>query len=171
MISWLNKLFGWVAKQKQPRIVCTTETWLAGVAELKKRTLNGRQESGAFLLGRSEDDIKRILEFVFYDDIDPNALKSGIVHFSGNKFPILWKICRARGYVVVADVHVHPYGYQQSPSDQENPVIPRQGHYAIIIPNYACSKISPGGIGLYEYMGNEKWVTHTHEGSGFFRLD
>lgn len=171
MISWLNKLFGWVIDRKQARIVCSSNTWFAGAEELRKRTLNGRQESGAFLLGRDEGGTKRILEFVFYDDIDPNALKSGIVHFSGNKFTKLWEICRARGYGVVADVHVHPAGYQQSPSDQADPVIPRQGHLAIIIPDFACREIKPGGIGLYEYLGNGYWSTHTHEGRGFFRLD
>lgn len=171
MTSWLNRLVGWVAGRPQHRLACTTGIWLSGVKELRKRTLNGTRESGAFLLGRDEGGIKQILDFVYYDDIDPNALKSGIVHFSGNKLPQLWEICRARGYGVVADVHVHPLGYQQSASDQADPVIPRQGHFAIIIPDYASRETRPGGIGIYEYRGNNLWTSHSHKGQHFFRLD
>ena len=172
MISWLSKLFGWVSgRSRQPRLACETRIWSAGVEELRRRTLGGRRESGAFLLGRDEGGTKRILEFVYYDDIDPNALKSGIVHFAGAKLPKLWAICRARGFGVVADVHVHPGGYQQSASDQADPVIPRAGHLAIILPHFACRETGPGGIGLYEYCGNGSWLIHTSQGRAFFTLD
>lgn len=170
MISWLNRLFGW-ALGGRPRVVCAIKTWSAGVEELRRRTMGGCRESGAFLLGRKEGGATRILEFVYYDDIDPNALQSGIVHFAGNKLPKLWEICRARGYGVVADVHVHPGGYQQSVSDQADPVIPRAGHFAIIIPHFACRDTKPGGIGLYEYHGNGSWSTHTQQGRAFLTLD
>lgn len=172
MISWLSKLFGWVlGSSKQPRLVCNRKIWSAGVEELRRRTLGGRRESGAFLLGHDEEGTKRILEFVYYDDIDPEALKTGIVHFAGAKLPKLWAICRTRGFGVVADVHVHPGSYHQSPSDQADPVIPRAGHLAIILPNFASRETEPGGIGLYEYLGNEVWHTHTSQGRTFFTLD
>lgn len=172
MSSWWNKLFGLVITNSQPKLICKSEIWPAGVAELKKRTRNQRQESGAFLLGKEEaNGTKRIMEFVFYDDIDPHALDSGIVHFAGNKLPKLWEICRARGYGIVADVHVHPGAYYQSSSDQADPVMPRAGHFAIIIPDYACRVTTPGGIGLYEYKGNGSWLTHTNKGTSFFKLD
>ncbi|MHB8884702.1 MAG: hypothetical protein ACYC5H_06385 [Methylovirgula sp.] len=144
--------------------------WEAGVAELARRTNGRSRESGAFLLGRDGGGPKKILEFVFYDDIDPHALDSGIVHFAGNRLPILWEHCRKRGYGVVADVHVHPAGYGQSASDQADPVMPRAGHIAFIIPFFASREISPGGIGMYEYLGDGEWTNHTKEGSGFFRL-
>lgn len=172
MNSWLNKLFGLAITSSQPKLICNSDIWSEGIAELKRRTRRGMQESGAFLLGKEEDNsVKRILEFIFYDDIDPHALDTGIVRFAGNKLPKLWEICRARGYGIVADVHVHPGAYYQSASDQADPVMPREGHLAIIIPDYACRFTTPGGIGLYEYKGNGSWVTHTPKGSSFFKLD
>jgi hypothetical protein len=170
-MRWLlSRLFGWL-RGHRPRISCDASVWTAGVGELERRTLDGRRESGAFLLGRNEVDNRRILEFVFYDDIDPHALDTGIVHFHGNRFPKLWEHCRRRGFGVIADVHVHPGGHWQSESDQEDPVIPQAGHLAFIIPNFARGEIRPGGIGMYEYLGNGAWRDHTSQGSSFFRLD
>ena len=169
MRSFLNRLLGWLLS-RQPRICCDASLWRAGVHELRLRTRNGGRESGAFLLGQEDDGNKRILAFVFYDDIDPHSLDSGIVHFSGSKLPLLWEQCRKRGYGVVADVHVHPGGYGQSDSDQADPVMPRAGHIAFIIPNYACRGTEPGEIGLYEYRGSGVWIDHTHAGRDFFQL-
>jgi hypothetical protein len=153
------------------RLVCEAGIWHAGVAELRRRTNGELNESGAFLLGRSDYGTRRILDFIYYDDIDPDALREGLVHFNGSRFSKLWEICRARGYGVVADVHVHPGACHQSPSDKANPVIPRAGHLAIIIPNFASRQTQPGGIGLYEYCGNAVWKTHTQLGRDFFALD
>jgi hypothetical protein len=145
--------------------------WSGGVHELARRTRDGQRESGAFLLGRDEGNgTKRILEFVFYDDIDSHSLDTGIVQFSGAKLPLLWKHCRMRGYGVVADVHVHPAGYWQSASDQADPVMPRIGHIALIIPHFARRGTVPGQIGLYEYLGNGSWADHSPKGSQFFQL-
>ena len=174
MPSFLSKLFGWLfgyPSQPQPRIHCSAQVWQAGVEELARRTLRGRRESGAFLLGRDvTGGGKQILEFVFYDDIDPHALDTGIVHFAGNRLPILWEHCRQRGYGVVADVHVHPGGYGQSPSDQADPVMSRAGHIALILPHFAQRGVLPGEIGLYEYLGNDAWVDHSKSGNNFFRV-
>jgi hypothetical protein len=64
--------------------------WGNGVDELSLRTLDGRRESGAFLLGERHDGACHVIrEFVFYDDIDPHSLDKGIVHFNGNRFPVL----------------------------------------------------------------------------------
>jgi hypothetical protein len=87
-----------------------------------------------------------------------------------NRLPILWELCRKRGYGVVADVHVHPAGYGQSGSDQADPIMPRAGHIAFIIPDFASRETGPEGIGMYEYLGDGKWTDHTREGSGFFRM-
>ena len=170
MHSLLNRLVGWLLRPK-PRIVCDPSVWAAGVRELEKRTLGARRESGAFLLGHDRGKLKEVMEFVFYDDIDPHALDTGIVHFSGIKLEKLWEHCRRRGYGVVADVHVHPGGYGQSSSDQANPVMPRAGHIAFIIPHFARRETQPGGIGLYEYLGNSQWANHTSKGNFFFRLE
>ncbi len=171
MRSLLSRLFGWLLGRKPPRISCDVTVWAAGVRELERRTRNGQRESGAFLLGPENGGHRRIVEFVFYDDIDPHALDTGIVHFHGNKFPKLWEYCRSRGYGVIADVHVHPGGYGQSASDQADPVIPKKGHLAFIIPHFARRETRPGGIGIYEYLGDGAWADHTREGSSFFRLD
>jgi hypothetical protein len=165
----LSRLFGWLRGSK-PRISCDPAVWAAGVRELERRTLNGQRESGAFLLGHDKNDHRRIVEFVFYDDIDPQSLDTGIVHFHGNKLPKLWEICRNRGFGVIADVHVHPGGYGQSESDRADPVIPKAGHLAFIVPHFARRATQPGGIGMYEYAGNGVWRDHTTKGSSFFRL-
>lgn len=169
-MNWsLNKLSG-LLFAKPPRVVCDAAVWRSGAAELRRRTLNGRREAGAFLLGTRNGPQRRIEAFVFYDDIDPHALDSGIVHFNGNKFGKVWEICREQSRSVVADVHVHPGSYEQSASDQDEPAIPRAGHIAIIIPHFAERVIDPGGIGLYEYLGNKRWRTHTAGGRQFFQL-
>lgn len=169
-MKWLlNKLLGWLAT-KRPSLSCSEVVWLAGTKELALRTRNRTRESGAFLLG-TEGTTKRIEKFVFYDDLDPHALSSGIVHFDGSKFPLLWRICREEGLTVVADVHVHPAGYGQSYSDRTEPAIPRAGHIAMILPDFAQREIRPGGIGIYEYVGNHQWTNRTREGRAFFRLE
>ena len=170
MRSLLSRLFGWL-RGPNPRISCDAHVWAAGVRELERRTLDGRRESGAFLLGHDQHGQRQIVEFVFYDDIDPHSLDTGIVHFHGNKLPKLWEHCRTRGYGVIADVHVHPGGYGQSGSDQADPVMPRAGHLAFIIPHFARRETQPGGIGMYEYLGNGAWQDHTAKGLSFFRLD
>ncbi len=171
MPSCLSKLFGWLGARR-PNLVCAEDIWAMGVRELERRTRGGRRESGAFLLGDSPaGGSRRILEFVFYDDIDPNALDSGIVKFAGARLSDLWEICRQRGYGVVADVHVHPFGYRQSDSDRADPVIPRAGHIAVIIPNFARGETRPGGIGIYEYLGNGRWRDRTTMGRRFFRVE
>jgi hypothetical protein len=124
------------------------------------------------LLGTvQKNGTKRIRDFIFYDDIDPHSLDSGIVHFHGACLPKLWEICREKGYGVVADVHVHPGSYGQSASDQADPVMPRAGHFAVILPDFARRGVTPGEIGQYEYMGAGQWSDHSARGSSFFRLD
>ena len=138
-----------------PEILCSSRVWRAGVAELRRRA-GGRRESGAFLLG-SKSKVRRIEEFVFYDDIDPNALRSGIVEIDGRRLGDLWVHCRKTGRTVVADVHVHPGHFQQSDSDRANPIIAEVGHIAIILPHFAARKTGPKGIGVYEYLGSRQW--------------
>ena len=170
MASWLTKLPGWLQPQ-QPRLICESTVWKAGVVELRRRTLEGRRESGAFLLGQQTGRQRRILDFIYYDDLDPKALATGIVHFDGTKYPKLWQICRDKGYGVVADVHVHPAGYEQSRSDKAEPAMPQPNHFAIIIPDFAAKAVEPGGIGIYEYLGDGRWATHTKQGPAVFRLE
>lgn len=171
MRSFLNRLLGWLTGPP-PRLRCERAVWRAGVAELAKRTMGGRQESGAYLLGVDlPGGGQRILEFVFYDDIDPRALETGEVTIRQTALPRLWALCRERGYGVVADVHVHPRGCGQSPSDQANPVMPRAGHVAMILPNFAEGQPAPGGIGIYEFLGGGRWADHSAKGKRYVRVE
>jgi hypothetical protein len=144
-----------------PELLCDQDLWAAGVAELAHRTY-GYRESGAFLLGRK--DARRTIEkFIFYDDIDPHALDSGIVVIDGRRLGALWSLCRSANLEVVADVHVHPGGYGQSPSDKANPVIAEVGHMAFILPHYAARNPRPGRIGVYQYLGGRRWRDRSRE--------
>ena|SRR5579863_8412901 len=138
-----------------PDILCEPDLWNSGVAELRRRA-GGWRESGAFLLG-SKSKPRRIEEFVFYDDIDPDALATGIVVIDGRRLGKLWEHCRKTKREVVADVHVHPCGFGQSYSDQANPIMAEVGHIAIILPDYAARETRPGHIGIYEYQGSRRW--------------
>ncbi|MGG7579591.1 hypothetical protein [Rhizobium sp. Nf11,1] len=168
---FLSRLFGWLHDQPKPRIVCDKALWMAGVAELARRTMGCQRESGAFLIGDAPERRPRVIRaFIYYDDIDDRALETGIVRFNGNKMPRLWEICRQRGLRVVADIHVHPGGYAQSSSDKTDPVMPRAGHYAFILPDFAIRNVTPGSIGQYEYRGNGVWIDHSQAAVPFLQL-
>ena len=118
----------------------------------------GRRESGAFLLGYEDGNgRRRIVDFVLYDALDPNCLDTGIIRFDGRFFGQLWEICRQRNLSVVADVHTHPGGSAQSPSDRAHPMIARAGHLALIVPHYATGKPNRVGLGMYRYCGAGRW--------------
>jgi hypothetical protein len=140
------------------------------VEELSLRTRAKTRESGAFLLGTTRFAQHRIREFVYYDDIDPNALDTGIVHFAGARLGLLWEKCRSLGCDVVADVHVHPGVAVQSKSDQQNPVMPRAGHIGLILPRYAVDGCMPGDIGVFEYLGDSRWIDRSRMGRSFFNV-
>jgi proteasome lid subunit RPN8/RPN11 len=154
---------------KPPSLVCDEALWRAGTSELHRRT-RGRIEAGAFLLGKLKGRTKHIAKFLYYDDIDPTCFKNGFVEFDGKHFGDVWKICRDEGLEVVGDVHVHPGGYWQSQSDMENPMMPRAGHLALILPDFAGKNPVPGKIGIYEYKGGTNWSNHTHSGEKFFYI-
>lgn len=141
---------------QRPELICDRSTWREGSHELSRRTLGGRRESGAFLLGRRGSP-SRIEQFVFYDDIDPGALSTGIVVIDGRQLGKLWAICRASGLNVVADVHVHPGDFRQSPSDKANPIIAERNHLALILPDFATGSNLPGKIGVHRYLGGRHW--------------
>src|SRR3546814_81272 len=171
MRSLLNKLLGWITGRR-PKLRCNRAAWRIGTAELARRTRGRTQESGAYLLGETLSDGSHLIrEFVFYDDIDPHALATGEVTIRQTALPRLWAHCRERGMGVVADVHVHPGSCRQSASDQANPVMPRAGHLAIILPHFAKGDNEPGGIGLYEFRGAGKWIDHSDAGSRFLKLE
>jgi hypothetical protein len=83
---------------------CTWLLWLRLLRRLRERGRNATRESGAFLLGmKPETGPSRIVDFVLYDDLDPNSLDTGIIRFDGKHFGKLWALCRERGFTVVAE--------------------------------------------------------------------
>ena len=152
------------------RLSCSTRLWRTGLAELNRRG-GGRRESGAFLLGRRHGLLRRIEQFVYYDDLDPHSLDSGIVTLDGDCFGTLWSLCRTSDLSVVADVHTHPGAGYQSMTDRENPMIAVAGHIALIVPNLAENLVGPAEIGVYEYLGKHEWRPYSgKEASRFFYM-
>lgn len=139
------------------KIAISKTLWKTLLAELKRRGGNTR-ESGGFLLGRFDRAGRRIVErFVPYDDVDLHSLDTGIIDFDGACFEALFDQCRELGLNVVADVHTHPGEAYQSSSDRANPMIAREGHVALIVPNFAQELSTAGDIGIYKYLGNRQW--------------
>ena len=139
--------------------------WARLLGDLRHRG-EGRRESGAFLLGRSDDPGGRVTTYVCYDDLDPDALKSGIITFHAKGYAALWQFCRERVLQVLADVHTHPGRWVgQSSIDKRNPMLPIAHHTALIVPCYGrASRWSLKGVGIYEYLGNFSWATHNRAG-------
>jgi hypothetical protein len=137
---------------------CSGPLWRQLLAGLRARG-RGVHESGAFLLGDRDPRRARISMFVLYDDLDPQCLDTGIVHFDGRHYGRLWEICSATGLTVVADVHTHPAGSWQSDSDQAHPMIACAGHFALIVPRFAKAPVRLGDVGVHRYLGAKRWET------------
>jgi proteasome lid subunit RPN8/RPN11 len=151
------------------RLNCPRNLWKKILLELRERG-GGRRESGGFLLGYVDRGRRYVRDFVAYDVIDPNALQ-GIIVFDASNIDAVWRLCERTGMEVIADVHTHPGGYGQSRTDQAHPMIPRKGHLAMIIPNYADRLYRPGEVGLYEFRGHDGWLDHSALGPAFLRLE
>lgn len=134
--------------------------WAKLVLQLRRRSA-GHRESGAFLLGPENGASGRITAFICYDDLDPNAYQSGAIAFHADGYAALWEHCRRKQLGVRADVHTHPSAsVRQSPVDQKNPMVPVQGHVAIILPHFAHTPWwSTKQAGVQEYIGSFKWRT------------
>lgn len=137
---------------------CSWLLWRRLVHGLRQRGNQGRRESGAFLLGRRSGNRARVVDYVLYDDLDPDCLSTGIVRFDGRFFGPLWNMCEGRGLEVVADVHTHPGCSSQSESDRAHPMIARCGHIALILPHFATPAPCRKDIGIYRYLGGRKWA-------------
>jgi proteasome lid subunit RPN8/RPN11 len=148
---------GLVAPKHQ--ISCSSRLWRQGLTELRRRGKN-RHESGAFLLGHQDGSKRRIANFIYYDDLAPHCLDTGIVVLDGSVFGKLWKICRDMDMKVIADIHTHPGIPLQSFTDQANPMIGVPGHIAIIVPNLARRIVGAEELGVYEYLGNHRWQAY-----------
>ncbi|MCL4239725.1 MAG: hypothetical protein KJ048_00080 [Dehalococcoidia bacterium] len=151
------------------RLSCPTALWRDGLAELARRG-EGRHESGAFLLGRQDGQRRRVVRFVYFDELDPLCLDTGIIVFDGAGFGPLWALCREAELRVVADVHTHGGRgpARQSHLDRENPMVAQAGHVALIVPDLAQRAITPAGLGVYQYLGQHQWRDHSGPRAGRF---
>ncbi len=110
-----------------------------------------------------------ITDYILYDDIDPDCLK-GYIDFDGSCIDQVWAECARRGLEIVADVHTHPAGCQQSVIDEAHPMVPRKGHLALILPDFAARVFKPGEIGIFELKARGEWLDHSAQGKDFFQL-
>jgi len=153
------------------RLSCSPRLWERLLALLRERGQQESRESGAFLLGVRAGKRARITDFVLYDDLDPHCLDTSIVSFDGRYFDDLWELCRQRGLIVIADVHVHPEGAGQSGSDRANPMISRAGHIALIVPAFARQPVRRRDLGIYEYRRSKQWrIVAPRERQRFFHI-
>ena len=130
--------------------------WDGLLRELHRRT-EEYHESGAFLLGQPGEQRRRVVDTVFYDDLDPDAYRTGIVVVHASSFGVLWDRCQSSGLSVVADIHVHPRAALQSRADRKNPMIATTGHLALIVPNFARPPVVLEKLGFFEYRGSHRW--------------
>ena len=144
-----------VFKRSEVLITLQRKTWRALLAALQQRG-QGRRESGAFLV-TSKPERAFVTDFVLYDDLDPDCLTGGI-DFHGIGYHRLGEYCRDRGVRVVADVHTHPGEHtRQSPMDQQHPMVPRVGHIALVVPNFAEGRIRSQDVGVHRYRPDHAW--------------
>jgi proteasome lid subunit RPN8/RPN11 len=121
------------------------------------------------LLGTIDGASRTIRDYLPYDEVDPNCLQGSIV-FDGSRMDLVWDECARRGFKIVADVHTHPGGYQQSSIDRAHPMMPKRGHLALILPDFAARTFKPGEIGIFELRGVKDWLDRSARGETFFKL-
>lgn len=143
------------------RINCPRRTWRWVISELHRRG-EDCHEAGVFLLGCERRGQHQVTDAVFYDDLDPEAYATGVCVLRGEAFAALWALCRKKKLTVVADVHTHPRAAFQSESDRTNPMVARAGHVAIIVPDFAARLPRAHELGVYEYVGDHRWLNRTH---------
>lgn len=132
-------------------------TWPSLMEDVRRRGA-GVRESGAFLLGHMNEEARVVEKWVAYEDLDPLALNFEYVRLETEAFSRLWQYCEAVGLEVVGDLHTHPFGPRQSPSDRANPMISIAGHVALIVPRFAQGDVRPHDLSLNIYQGNKRWL-------------
>lgn len=155
---------GTMSRAPRPRLSMDAALWDELLEKLRERG-NGVRESGAFLLGVGDGARRTARRIVLYDDLDPNCLNEGYVHFDGRHYGRLWEICAQESLSVVADVHTHPCGPGQSHSDKTHPMVSIPGHIALIVPNYAQGAVTAGDVGVYVYRGRYRWTEYRGRGA------
>jgi proteasome lid subunit RPN8/RPN11 len=118
---------------------------------------HGARESGAFLFGHLEPQ-RRVVEYRMYCEIAPeSARREGYVTLTGPEMARAWDHARNTRLQVIADVHTHPEGPGQSPSDQAHPIVAVPGHVALIVPWFALRRPQPADLGVHVFLGGGRW--------------
>ncbi len=151
------------------RLTVRSGMWSVIRRELTRRS-EGFHESGAFLLGRDTDGVREIVKALYYDDLDPNAYKSGVCVLTGDSFGKLWQTCREEALTVVADIHTHVGRAFQSDADRTNPMVARAGHLALIASNMGRGSLSADTLCIFEYRGGYRWKDHSGAARQFFYI-
>ncbi len=139
-----------------PLLEVSVKLWTGLLMHLRAQG-GGRQESGAFLLGHISMARRTVIGFLPYEELQADALHDDYVSLTSDSFSRLWSICNQHGLSVVADVHTHRFGPQQSRSDQANPMVAIPGHVALIVPRFAQGNIQLEDVGVHVYRGRHQW--------------
>lgn len=141
--------------RRQVLLTIPKRIWSSLLEELALRG-EGRRESGAFLLS-TQSKKSLVTDYLLYDDLDPDCL-TGAIDFGSIGYHRLSVHCRDRKLRVVADVHSHPgSATRQSHIDQRHPMISREGHLALILPNFAQGLIRKDHVGLHRFHSSGEW--------------
>jgi proteasome lid subunit RPN8/RPN11 len=131
------------------------EVWNRLVDDLA-RTGKGTRESGAFLLGASEQR-RVVTDYLLYHEVAPESQHVDYVLLRGPDMARVWEECERRELFVIADVHTHPGAPAQSRSDRHHPIICIPGHVALIIPRFAQGLVPIDSLGLHRFLGSGCW--------------
>jgi proteasome lid subunit RPN8/RPN11 len=135
-------------------------TLWVGLLEHLRRRGGGIRESGAFLLGNMVGARRGVSDFIPYEHLQDDALNEDFVALRADSFSKLWAECDRRRMSVVADVHTHRFGPQQSMSDRVNPMMALAGHVALIVPRFAQGLVNVEDLGAHVYRGAHRWTSY-----------
>ena len=122
------------------------------------RSGRGVKEAGAFLLGSIAPETRKATSYIMYDMVAlESSRKHAYVAFTSQEMARAWEMCYASGLQVVADIHSHPQGPQQSLSDRANPIVSLPGHVALIAPFFAMRNPQPVDLGVHIFEGAGRW--------------
>lgn len=132
--------------------------WGALMEDLKHRG-RGVHESGAFLLAPVGEAHPVVHSWLPYDVLDPESMRYAVIRLETDAFTRLWSYCASKQVKVVADIHTHPKGPEQSLSDRVHPMVALPGHLALIAPWFAQRSPRPVDVSLSVYQGGGAWVS------------
>lgn len=135
------------------------ELWVRTWLGLRERG-GGRRESAAVWIGTRSEAVESAEDVLFLDDlagVRAHALQHCVPRTATSA---LFRELRARGKVIVGDVHTHPANWVDlSPTDEEHPIEYRVGLVAVVVPSFAIGEPAIEGVGIHVYRGAGSWDT------------